>query len=338
MKEKIFARQIRFEEIGEEGQKRLQNARVVVVGCGALGSHTLPLLLRAGVGTIRIVDRDFVGYENLASQHLFSVEDAEKSMPKAVVAARRMSDTGMPSEVEPVVADLNPSNVVSLLSGFDVVVDCNDNFEVRFLINDFCVKNGVPWVFAALGASYGWTFPIIPQKTPCLRCIIETPPAPGDVPTCRTIGLFGPSAAATAALQSATVIRIILSKDTVQSNLTALDIWFGTSSRVQILKKDDCPCCGKYKFPFLEGKGTNYASVLCAEEGVRILPSESLELSLPEFYEKLRKTMDVEFNGFLLKIRRDELTMFLFPDGRAMVMGTTNTSVARSFYASVLGV
>jgi molybdopterin-synthase adenylyltransferase len=329
-----YSRQILFPGIGEQGQQRLLDARVVVAGCGALGSFQAGALARAGIGYLRIVDRDYVELSNLQRQWLFDECDVQQAMPKAAAAARKIAGINSGIRVEPMVADLTPSNVDELLGGVDLILDGTDNFETRYLINDFAVERGVPWVYGAAVGSYGIAMPVIPGKTACLRCIYPDPPT-GAQPTCETAGVLGTVTALIASLQVSEAIKILCGVEPARK-LTTVDVWSGEIRQVgQPGPVADCPACGRRQFPYLTGERRAPVS-LCGHNAVQIHERER-PLELRALAARLAPLGPVRANEFALRFEAPPYLLTIFPDGRAIIKGTTDIGVARSLYARYIG-
>lgn len=329
-----YSRQVRFAGIGEQGQQRLLDARVAVAGCGALGSFHAGALARAGVGFLRIIDRDYVEFSNLQRQWLFDECDAEQGLPKAIAAARKTAGINSSVEVEPAVADLTPANVADLLGGVDLILDGTDNFETRYLINDFAVRQGVPWVYGAAVGSYGITMPVIPGKTACLRCIYPDPPL-GAQPTCETAGVLGTVTALIASWQVSAVMKILCGVEPA-AKITTVDVWSGEIRQVaQPGPVADCPACGKREFPYLAGERRAPVS-LCGHNAVQI-HERSRPVELRELAARLSPLGPVRANEFALRFEIPPYLLTVFPDGRAIIKGTTDIGVARSLYARYIG-
>jgi molybdopterin/thiamine biosynthesis adenylyltransferase len=335
--ESRYSRQSRFAPLGEEGQQRISAARVALVGLGALGSVQAELLARAGVGTLRLIDRDFVEASNLQRQTLYDEADAAEALPKAVAAARRLARVNSLIQLDPVVADLTPQSCGELLDGMDLILDGTDNFETRYLINDFAIQNGIPWIYGAAVASYGIKLAIVPLRTACFRCVYPESPK-GAQPTCETEGVLGPVTAAIAALQSADAIKILArGPDATITRLTTMDVWTGEIRQTAPPARDpDCPCCVRREFPYLEGKHRAPIS-LCGRNAVQI-HERSRPVDLAELAQRLSPLAPVRVNEFALRAVLDPYELTVFPDGRAIVKGTTDTGVARGVYARYVGV
>ncbi len=334
-----YSRQIRFAPVGERGQERIGRAAAAIVGCGALGSVQAEILARAGVGRLRLIDRDFVELSNLQRQFLFEESDAGEGLPKAIAAARRLARINPEIAIEPVVADLTGANAVELLDGMDVVLDGTDNFETRYLLNDVAFSGNVAmraWIYGAAVGSYGLKFAIIPGRTACFRCIYPDPPA-GAQPTCETAGVLAPVTAAIAALQSADALKIMASGvESVTARLTTVDVWSGEIRQVDAPARDpDCPCCARHEFSYLDGARRVPIS-LCGRNAVQIHERER-PVDLRDLAARLKQLAPVRANEFALRVEIDAYELTIFPDGRAIIKGTSDTGVARSLYARYVG-
>jgi molybdopterin/thiamine biosynthesis adenylyltransferase len=329
-----YSRQIQFARIGEAGQRRLLDARVVVAGCGALGSFQAGALARAGVGFLRIVDRDYVELSNLQRQWLFEESDAAECLPKAVAAARRISAINSGVRVEPMVADLTPENAAELLGDADLILDGTDNFETRYLINDYAVSRDVPWIYGAAVGSYGIVMPVIPRVTCCLKCVYPEPPS-GAQPTCETDGVLGPLTSLIASLQTAEALKMLCG---VQpgNKITTVDVW---SSQIRQVEQPgpapDCAACGRGEYPHLNGEGRAPIS-LCGRNAVQI-HERARPVDLAELAQRLAPLGAVRANEFALRFETPPYLLTVFPDGRAIIKGTTEVGVARSLYARYVG-
>jgi adenylyltransferase/sulfurtransferase len=293
-----YSRQILFAGIGEQGQQQLLDARVAVAGCGALGSFQAGALARAGIGFLRIIDRDYVELSNLQRQWLFDECDVEQAQPKAAAAARKIAAINSGVRVEPMVADLTPSNVEELLGGVDLILDGTDNFETRYLINDFAVEGGVPWVYGAAVGSYGITMPIVPGETSCLRCVYPDPPA-GAQPTCETAGVLGTVTALIASLQVSEAIKMLCGVEPARK-ITTVDVWSGEIRQVtQPGPVAECPACGLRQFPYLTGERRAPVS-LCGHNAVQI-HERARPLELRELAARLAPLGPGRSNEFALR-------------------------------------
>lgn len=331
-----YSRQILFPGVGAEGQKRLAAGRVAVVGCGATGSAVASLLARAGVGTIRIVDRDYVEPSNLQRQTLFDENDARESLPKAVAAAKRIAAFNSQIVVEPQVADLTPENAEVLLAGAELILDGTDNFETRYLVNDYAVKQGVPWIYAAAVGSYGITLNVLPGETSCLACLFPDSPQ-GTFETCETAGILNPAVNLVASIEAAEALKILVgARDQVRRTLLSYDVWTNERAEIQAGKPHaGCRACDERDFVHLRGEGRPHIT-LCGRNSVQI-HERHRRVDFKEMDERLKVHGTVRHNDFVLKFWRDPYEMTLFPDGRAIIKGTTDTGVARSLYARFVG-
>ena len=331
-----YSRQVLFSGIGEDGQARLLASRAVIVGCGAIGAAAANLLVRAGVGRVRVIDRDFVEPSNLQRQTLFDEADALQALPKAVAAERKLRSINSAIAVEGVVADLNPRNAPELLAGFDLLLDGTDNFETRFLINDFAVSSGLPWIYAAAVASYGLTMTILPGVTPCLACLLETQ-RQGLEETCDTVGVLGSIVNLIASLEVADALKLLAGRtDQLHGRLISCDIWSGRFQSTRAARNPDCRVCARREFSYLEGEAQPHIT-LCGRDSVQI-HERGRALDLAALRAHLARTIaDVRQNDFLLRFRIPPYEMTVFADGRAIVKGTKDPAVARSVYARYIG-
>jgi molybdopterin-synthase adenylyltransferase len=333
-----YSRQVRFLPWGEEGQGRLAASRVAIVGCGALGTVQAEILTRAGVGTLRIIDRDVVELSNLQRQFLFSEADALEGTPKAVAAARRLVQINSEVILEPQVADLCPSNASDLLENIDLILDATDNFETRYLINDFSVRQNIPWIYGAAVSSYGLKLAVVPGVTACLKCVYPEPPQ-GAQPTCETAGVLGTVTATIAALQTADAMKILVGQAIPPAffRLTTIDLWSGEIRQIAPPARDPgCVCCALRQFVHLDGSLRVPVS-LCGRNAVQI-HERRRPLDLPDLARRLGALAPVRSNEFALRVTIDAYDLMIFPDGRAIIKGTTDVGVARSLYARYVGV
>jgi adenylyltransferase/sulfurtransferase len=331
-----YSRQILFRGIGIEGQKRLAEGRVAIVGCGATGSALASLLARAGVGTLRIIDRDYVEPSNLQRQSLFDESDAAESLPKAVAAARKISAFNSEVVVEARVEDLVPGNIHPLLEGVDVILDGTDNFETRYLINDYAVKNFLPWIYAAAVGSYGVTLNILPGKTACLACAFPDAPQ-GMVETCETSGILNSAVNLVASIAATEAVKLLIgSAEKLRTTLWSYDVWSNDSAEISAAKpRVGCRACGARDFIHLAGEGRPHIT-MCGRNSVQI-HERARPIDFAEMQQRLEAHGIVRHNEFVLKFWHEPYEMTLFPDGRAIVKGTTDTGVARSLYARFVG-
>jgi adenylyltransferase/sulfurtransferase len=331
-----YSRQILFPGIGEGGQEALCRSRAVIAGCGALGSFHAAALARAGVGRLTVIDRDYVEPSNLQRQWLFEESDAAESLPKAAAAARRIAAINSRVQVNAAVTDLTAANAAELLSGADAILDGTDNFETRYLINDFAVSAGIPWIYGAAVGSYGLVMPVIPGRTACLRCVYPDPPA-GVQPTCETAGVLNAVTAAVAALQVADALKILSGRpDLVRSRITTMDVWEGSIRQIEAPPPDpDCPCCGRREFVWLEE--TERPPVrMCGRNAVQVHERDRT-IDLAELKSRLAPLGEVKGGEWALRFATGPYEMTIFPDGRAIVKGTGDIALARSLYARYVG-
>ena len=330
-----YSRQVLFQQIGAEGQKRLSEARVAIVGCGATGSALAALLARSGVGTLRILDRDYVEPTNLQRQALFDEEDARESVPKAIAAARQIARFNSQIVVEPHVADLIPANVDSLLGGCDLILDGTDNFETRYLINDYAVKNSVAWIYAAAVGSYAVTMNILPGETACLACIFPESPR-GTVQTCETAGILNSAVSLVASIAATEALKFLVgARSKMRRTLVSWDVWTNERAELAAIQpRAECRACAG-DFVHLAGEGRPHIT-LCGRNSVQIHERQR-PVDFAELSTRLQPHGKVRHNEFVLKFWRDPYEMTLFPDGRAIIKGTTDTAIARSLYARFVG-
>ncbi|CAN5181054.1 thiazole biosynthesis adenylyltransferase ThiF [soil metagenome] len=335
-----YSRQILYREIGKEGQKKLLNSRVLLVGCGALGASHAEMLARAGVGFLKIVDRDFVEFTNLQRQTLFSEADAKERLPKAVAAKKRIAEINFEIKVEAIVADVNHSNIENLIKDCDVVLDGTDNFITRYLVNEACVKHNKTWIYGAAVSSYGTTMTIIPNKTPCLRCIFEEMPSAGSAPTCDTAGVIMPIIATISAVQVTEALKILVGKtDALHKSLMQFDVWQNDWRKIKLSKPNpDCAVCAVRKFELLDAENAGFETTLCGRDAVQIQPPNASEIDLQNLAEKLKNTGEIKINEYLLRLKVDGYELTVFKDARAIIRGTDDISAARIIYAKYIGV
>jgi molybdopterin/thiamine biosynthesis adenylyltransferase len=331
-----YSRQILFRPIGPQGQRKLAKSRVAIVGCGATGSAIASLLARAGLGTIRIIDRDYVEPSNLQRQSLFDEADAAESLPKAIAASKKIAAFNSQIVVEPKVSDLVPANIEALLEGMQVILDGTDNFETRYLLNDYAVKNSIPWIYTAAVGSYGVTLNFLPSETACLACIFPDSPR-GTIETCETSGILNSAVNLMASISSTEAIKILIgAEDKVRRTLLSFDVWTNDRGEISAAKPHpECRACGEKEFVHLAGEGRPHIT-LCGRNSVQIHELHR-PVDLAEMSDRLTPHGIVRKNDFVLKFWREPYEMTLFPDGRAIIKGTTDTAIARSLYARYVG-
>ena len=338
-----YARQIRFTPLGEEGQRRLLSSRVLLVGCGALGTVLAETLTRAGVGYLRIVDRDFVETTNLQRQVLFDEDDVAAQTPKSVAAVEKLKRINRDVTLEPIVADVDCHNIRELARDVNLILDGTDNFETRFLVNDLSLEMQIPWVYGGCIGSHGQLMAILPGQTACLRCIIESPPEPGTTETCETAGILGPTVNVIASWQALLAMKILSGHlDDVPRALTVIDLWdhtFRTLDVSELHTKGDCPACHRGERLWLSGERGSRSTVLCGRNAVQVAPSTPGNLSLDELTQKWQGNGTITHNAYLAKLvlNGGEFELTVFRDGRAIVRGTQEIAVARALYARYVG-
>jgi len=328
-----YSRQILFAGIGEAGQEKLLSASAVLVGCGALGTVIANLLVRAGIGRLRVIDRDFVEPSNLQRQSLFEESDARDSLPKAVAAGRRLGAINSSVQVEGVVADLTSQNAQELLSNFPLILDGTDNFETRLLVNDTALSLDVPWIYAAAVGSYGVTMTIRPGQTACLACLLDQGDRFSEA-TCDTAGVLGSAASAIASIAATEAIKFLAEKlDALHGRLVSCDVWAGRFQSIRVARNTECRACARREFYYLEGQAQPHIT-MCGRDSVQI-HERSRTIDLGELGRRLTMAAanDVRSNDFLLRCRLSPYELTVFADGRAIVKGTQDPAVARSIYA-----
>ncbi|MCS6850485.1 MAG: ThiF family adenylyltransferase [Gemmataceae bacterium] len=336
-----YSRQMRFPGILEEGQRRLLRSRVTLCGCGALGTVLANALVRAGVGFLRIIDRDFIETNNLQRQVLFDERDVADNLPKAEAAARKLAAINSSVHVEPVVTDIDRTNIEELCRDADMILDGTDNFEVRYLINDVAVKHGKPWVYGGCIGSHGQTMTIIPGETPCLRCVFEAAPNPGEAGTCETAGVLGPIVNIIASYQAVEALKILTGRhDKINRDLLYFDVWDNIQRRIKVAPlrgKVDCPCCQRRRFEWLAGEHGTQTTSLCGRNAVQVSHRRPTLLNFEEMARHLEVHGQVSYNRFLLKFHAENCEFTVFPDGRAIIKGTNDVDKARTLYAKYIG-
>jgi adenylyltransferase/sulfurtransferase len=344
-----YQRQMIFPPVGEDGQARLAAARVVIVGCGATGTALSNLLVRAGVGRVRIIDRDFIELNNLQRQILFDEDDLAANLPKAEAAGRKLRRINTDVTVEGIVADVNPGNVLDFLAGADLVMDGTDNFTTRFLLNDACLRLGLPWVYTGVIASYGMTATFIPgdaaaklpgnrEATGCLRCMIGELPAPGTTPTCDTAGVIGPAVALVTAAAAADALKLLIGRGTLNPGMIHMDVWSHDYERFVTPRRPDCPACGERRFDFLNAAIGTTTAVLCGRDAVQVAVVGGPRLDLANLAQQLAPiASQLARNDYLLRARIDSYEFTVFPDNRAIIKGTEDEDLAKTLFARYIG-
>jgi adenylyltransferase/sulfurtransferase len=327
-----YSRQTLF--IGEESQNKLSNSHVTIIGCGALGSIIATSLVRAGVGKIKIVDRDFIEYHNLQRQVIFDEEDIKNHLPKAIAAERHLKKVNSSIGIEGIVADVNYTNIEKIVHGTDLILDGLDNFETRLLINDVSLKHNIPWVYGGAISALGMTMTIIPHETPCFLCV--TPDTQGRGFTCDTAGVINPAPFIIGSLESAEAMKILTGVDTINRDLLVLDVWKGVFNQLIITPQQDCPAC-KGMYNFLKGQYEMECNMLCGQTAVQVINPHIDKISLEELAKRLKPLGKVIFNRYMLSFTVNGNEMVVFPDGRTIIKNTQDKSLARGLYAKYIG-
>jgi len=333
-----YSRQVLVAGIGRSGQEKLLKSKVLIIGCGALGTVIANNLVRAGVGYMKVVDRDFVELDNLQRQMLFDEADVEKRMPKAIAAVDKLRKINSSVKIEAEVKDVTQKNIEELIKDVDIVLDATDNLEIRLLINDTCFKHNIPWIYGAAISSYGMTMNIIPKVTACFRCIVSSPPAPGSVDTCDTIGVLNATTSIIASLQSNEALKMLLGDEDLNQELLVINLKDNSFYKIVVKKRDNCPLCGDGVLEFLDKKGPSEPIKLCGREMIQITPQRKMKASLEHLKRKLERVGEASYLGYLLRFRVEQYELTIFPDGRAFVKGVSDKETARSLYAKYIGV
>jgi molybdopterin-synthase adenylyltransferase len=336
-----YSRQMRFAAIGEAGQRKLLESRALICGCGALGSVLANTLARAGVGKLRLVDRDFLEMNNLQRQVLYDEDDVRSGLPKAIAAQNRLKRINSQIEVEAIVADIDHTNIGQLLQDVDVLLDGTDNFETRFLLNDAALKYGIPWVYGGCIGAEGQTMTILPGQTACLRCLMSESPPPGSTPTCDSAGILAPIINLIASIEAMEAIKILVGDEhSTSRELAVFELWENQSRRVKLdglfQGFEHCACGGK-DFPWLDGKQGSHTAVLCGRNAVQLTFPQRSEMSLESLAKKLQDVGTVLVNRFLLRLEVDKYVVTVFRDGRTIVGGTDDIAEARTVHARYIG-
>lgn len=336
-----YTRQMRYPPIGLEGQKKLLASRALVIGCGALGSVIANTLARAGVGKLRLVDRDFLELNNLQRQVLYDEADVAAGLPKAIVARDRLSKINSQIEIEAHVTDVSHTNILGLCEGVDCIVDGTDNFETRFLINDAALKRHIPWVYGGCIGAEGQTLTILPGETPCLRCIMPEPPPPGSTPTCDSAGILGTIIGVVASMQANEALKILSGhREVISRTWNVFDLWDNTSRQIKLdsfQPSRDCPACSGREYPWLSGQRGSQTAILCGRNSVQLSFPGREPISLEQLADKLAAVGAVTRNRYLVRASVEPYQITVFPDGRAVIGGTEDVAEARSVYAKFVG-
>lgn len=334
-----YNRQVRLKEIGAAGQAKLAASVAVIAGLGALGTTVAELLARAGVGTLRMVDRDFVDWSNLQRQHLYEEEDAAQSLPKVHAAIAHLKRVNSEIRYEPVVDDINAGTVERIVEGATVLVDGLDGFHTRALVNEACVKHRIPWIYGAGLATYGSVATVVPGVTACLSCVMPEAALEATLPlTCENVGVLGPVTSLVGAWQASEALKIMVgSVEHVCRDLVHFDLWQNEATRLPARRNEDCAVCARRQFTMLERRERMMTTSLCGREAVQVVPAASFKLDFALLRDTLRRSLPVEDNGHLLRFRADGNDVVVFPDGRAMIFGTADSKRALSLYGKYIG-
>ncbi len=331
-----YARQTLFTDVGKEGQKRLGGGCVVLIGCGAVGTVVANALVRAGVGKVKIVDRDFIESHNLQSHIVLDEADIKNQLPKAVAVERHLRKVNPEVRIEGMVANINYTNIENFISGADLILDGVDNIETRFLINDVSLKHKIPWIYGEAVASRGMTFDVIPGETPCFRCVFASLFSSGTVYTAGTVGVISPAPLIVGSLQSVEALKVLVGAEGINRDHMVVDVWKGTFHRLRISRRSGCPAChGKYEF--LEGKFGMKVTSLCGQNAVQVINPKMENISLEKLAERLNSIGQVFYNEFMLRFASDSHEMVVFPDGRAIVKNTNDELLALGLYNKYIG-
>ncbi|TCS84537.1 ThiF family adenylyltransferase [Tepidibacillus fermentans] len=336
-----YSRQHLFPFIGKKGQEKLKNSRIAIVGMGALGTALANHMVRSGVGYVRIMDRDFVEYSNLQRQMLYDEKDAKQGLPKAIAAKEKLNAINSDVIVDAHVTDLTWKNAEKLLSDVDLILDGTDNFDVRYLVNDVAVKYGIPWIYGGAVSSRGMTFTIIPEKTPCFRCLFPEAPAPGTTQTCDTAGVIGPIIQVVAAYQATEALKLLVGDDEhLSTSLRNFELWQNDYSEINVknARNEDCPTCGHHHYDYLDPNDKSERVVsLCGRDTIQITPGLETKLDLKKLAKTLQLVGRVEETPFLLRFYVESYKLTIFPDGRTLVQGTDDLIVAKNLFAKYIG-
>ena len=332
-----YARQTVFSHIGPQGQEKLLRSKVAIIGMGALGTVAADNLCRAGVGLLRLVDRDYVEITNLQRQTLYNEDDAEQGLPKAIAAYNHLSKVNSGIRLETVIADVNQSNAEAIIGDVDLVLDAGDNFEVRFLINEACDKHKVPWIYCGALGSAGTTMNILPDRGgPCLRCYVGAS-ATQPEQTCSTFGVLNMITAVMSSIQSAEAVKILLGSDSVRKGILSVDLWGNSFSSIALKRDDDCPVCVHKRYEYLGKTAGSYTASMCGSGSVQVVPAQPVRIDFDSLAEKLKKAGSVQVSPYSLRFYDGKYEIMLFQDGRAIIKNAIDGNNARSVYTEYIG-
>lgn len=332
-----YSRQIQYKEIGEEGQEKLSRSRVVIIGMGALGTVIANNLCRAGVGYLRLVDRDYVEISNLQRQAIYTEQDVRDNLPKAVAAVQYLKKVNSEISLEPVVSDANSGNIEKLIEGMDLVLDGTDNVETRFLMNDACQKHRLPWIYGGAIQSTGMSMNILPGETPCFRCLTPNLPAPGSYPTCSTVGVLAMITGVIGCIESTEALKILTGSPDVRKNLFYMDVWQNTTNYIDVERTPECPTCGQQNYEYLESMKGSYTTNLCGRDSIQVIPAMTGDINFAVLAGKLDALGSVKYNPYMLNFDVGELGITLFKDGRAIIKNVKDENAAKSVYSEYIG-
>lgn len=332
-----YSRQIAFEGIGEKGQEKLLQSRVAVMGMGALGTVIANDLCRAGVGFMRLVDRDYVEISNLQRQSVYDEKDVTDNLPKAVAAAEHLQKVNSGITLEPVVTDINSGNIENIVRDVDLVLDGTDNFETRFLINEACVKLNIPWIYGGALMSNGMTMNIIPGVTPCLRCMGFDLPAPGSYPTCVSSGVLNMITGVIGSVEASEAVKILVGSPKISKSLFEIDLWNNTTRHLELKRSPQCPTCGQGVYELLGNHKGSYTTSLCGRDSIQVIPATQGEMDFAALSEKLLPMGLVKHNRFILNFSNGNIEISLFKDGRAIIKNVKDENAAKSVYSEYIG-
>ncbi|QUW27271.1 thiazole biosynthesis adenylyltransferase ThiF [Bacillus cereus] len=335
-----YSRQELFSPIGEEGQQKIREKHVLIIGAGALGSANAEMFVRAGVGTVTIVDRDYVDWSNLQRQQLYAESDVKNNLPKAVAAKKRLEEINSEVRVKALVQDVTAEELEELVTNVNVMIDATDNFETRFIVNDIAQKYSIPWIYGACVGSYGLSYTILPSKTPCLSCLLQSIPLGGA--TCDTAGIISPAVSLVVSHQVTEALKLLVEDyESLRDGLVSFDVWKNEYSciNVQKLRKHNCPSCGENAlYPYLNKENTSKTAVLCGRNTVQIRPPYKEEMDFERYKELLNdRVNDLNVNPYLLSFSVEEKRLVAFKDGRVLVHGTKDISEAKTVYHRYFG-
>ncbi|MEK4467966.1 MULTISPECIES: molybdopterin-synthase adenylyltransferase MoeB [Bacillus] len=334
-----YSRQQLFTPIGKEGQEKIRNKHVLIIGAGALGSASAEAFVRAGIGKLTIIDRDYVEWSNLQRQQLYAEQDAIEKLPKAIAAQNRLKQINSDVQIQALVMDARVDNMEALLGGVDVIIDATDNFDIRFVINDTSQKYNIPWIYGSCVGSYGMSYTIIPKKTPCLHCVLKSVPVTGA--TCDTVGIISPAVQIVAAYQVAEAFKILVEDyEAVRKTFLMFDIWSNQHHSLKLgkIKTEDCPSCGTNRtYPYLSYENQTKTAVLCGRNTVQIRPVHNSHYDFDELEKVLKNHGKVDRNPYLLSCQLEEYRIVIFQDGRVFIHGTNEIQKAKQLYYRLLG-